>query len=101
MLLQGSFDICTVTVITISLIFIILTITSQLTLSFHETNNPSCFIISCFADHILKQILPPGAEVPSSFETIVEYITSGCYIYLFLFLSLDYSFLVRILEKKS
>ncbi|PON73356.1 SAM-dependent methyltransferase TRM5/TYW2-type [Parasponia andersonii] len=25
------------------------------------------------ADHILKQILPPGAEVPSSFETIVKY----------------------------
>lgn len=24
-------------------------------------------------DHVLKQILPPGAEVPSSFETIVEY----------------------------
>ncbi|KAL3824960.1 hypothetical protein ACJIZ3_020989 [Penstemon smallii] len=25
------------------------------------------------ADHILKQILPPGVEVPSSFETIVKY----------------------------
>lgn len=24
-------------------------------------------------DHILKQILPPGLEVPSSFETIVKY----------------------------
>ncbi|XWS17214.1 hypothetical protein CRYUN_Cryun33cG0049100 [Craigia yunnanensis] len=27
------------------------------------------------ADHILKQILPPGVEVPSSFETIVKYLT--------------------------
>ncbi|KAM5547667.1 tRNA (guanine(37)-N1)-methyltransferase 2 [Rosa sericea] len=27
------------------------------------------------ADHILKQILPPGVEVPSSFETIVKYST--------------------------
>ncbi|GMH04624.1 hypothetical protein Nepgr_006464 [Nepenthes gracilis] len=26
-------------------------------------------------DHILKQILPPGVEVPSSFETIVKYST--------------------------
>ncbi|KAA8523084.1 hypothetical protein F0562_009507 [Nyssa sinensis] len=25
------------------------------------------------ADHVLKQILPPGLEVPSSFETIVKY----------------------------
>ncbi|EEF47023.1 conserved hypothetical protein [Ricinus communis] len=25
------------------------------------------------ADHILKQILPPGVEIPSSFETIVKY----------------------------
>ncbi|GAB2215996.1 hypothetical protein Droror1_Dr00023762 [Drosera rotundifolia] len=25
-------------------------------------------------DHILKQILPPGVEVPSSFETIVKYL---------------------------
>ncbi|KAL1563100.1 tRNA (guanine(37)-N(1))-methyltransferase [Salvia divinorum] len=25
------------------------------------------------ADHILKQILPPGLDVPSSFETIVKY----------------------------
>ncbi|KAJ8750414.1 hypothetical protein K2173_015553 [Erythroxylum novogranatense] len=28
------------------------------------------------ADHILKQILPPGVEVPSSFETIVKYVFS-------------------------
>ncbi|KAK4798607.1 hypothetical protein SAY86_030933 [Trapa natans] len=32
------------------------------------------------ADHILKQILPPGVEVPSSFETIVKYIMSVCHI---------------------
>ncbi|KAI7732651.1 hypothetical protein M8C21_023206 [Ambrosia artemisiifolia] len=25
------------------------------------------------ADHVLKQVLPPGLEVPSSFETIVKY----------------------------
>ncbi|KAL6974355.1 tRNA (guanine(37)-N(1))-methyltransferase [Sarracenia purpurea var. burkii] len=25
------------------------------------------------ADHVLKQILPPGVEIPSSFETIVKY----------------------------
>lgn len=29
---------------------------------------------SLVSDHILKQILPPGVEVPSSFETIVKYI---------------------------
>ncbi|XVF88485.1 hypothetical protein PTKIN_Ptkin19aG0055100 [Pterospermum kingtungense] len=29
------------------------------------------------ADHILKQILPPGVEVPSSFETIVNLNPSG------------------------
>ncbi|GMH04673.1 hypothetical protein Nepgr_006513 [Nepenthes gracilis] len=32
------------------------------------------------ADHILKQILPPGVEVPSSFETIVKYSTFECHI---------------------
>lgn len=26
------------------------------------------------ADHILKQILPDGVDIPSSFETIVKYI---------------------------
>ncbi|KAK9268892.1 hypothetical protein L1049_000657 [Liquidambar formosana] len=28
------------------------------------------------ADHVLKQILPPGVEAPSSFETIVKYSTT-------------------------
>jgi len=27
-----------------------------------------------FLDHVLKQILPTGVEVPSSFETIVKYL---------------------------
>ena len=30
--------------------------------------------ISVLIDHVLKQILPPGVEVPSSFETIVKYL---------------------------
>ncbi|KAB1201404.1 tRNA (guanine(37)-N1)-methyltransferase 2 [Morella rubra] len=29
------------------------------------------------ADHVLKQILPPGVEAPSSFETIVKYSVYG------------------------
>ncbi|KAL2929290.1 hypothetical protein RDABS01_034701 [Bienertia sinuspersici] len=32
------------------------------------------------ADHILKQILPEGVEVPSSFETIVEYHVKPTYL---------------------
>lgn len=35
---------------------------------------PFCPII-LIVDHVLKQILPPGVEVPSSFETIVKYST--------------------------
>lgn len=33
------------------------------------------WLMTCnsFTDHILKQILPEGVEVPSSFETIVKY----------------------------
>jgi hypothetical protein len=29
--------------------------------------------LSLIPDHVLKQILPPGVEVPSSFETIGKY----------------------------
>lgn len=32
-----------------------------------------CLSFLFCADHILKQILPEGVEVPSSFETIVKY----------------------------
>lgn len=32
-------------------------------------------LLVLLADHILKQILPAGLEVPSSFETIVKYLS--------------------------
>lgn len=35
------------------------------------------------ADHILKQILPAGVEVPSSFETIVKYTELNFVMFLF------------------
>jgi hypothetical protein len=35
-------------------------------------------------DHILKQILPPEVEVPSSFETIVKYSVHVLYIVCFI-----------------
>jgi hypothetical protein len=35
-------------------------------------------------DHVLKQILPPGLEVPSSFETIVKYSVYVIYIVCFI-----------------
>lgn len=50
-----------------------------------EKNNLVCFnvywqmerltdwCLSLIPDHVLKQILPPGVEVPSSFETIGKY----------------------------
>lgn len=33
----------------------------------------TCQLVLNYVDHVLKQILPPGLEVPSSFETIVKY----------------------------
>ncbi|KAL8234896.1 hypothetical protein R6Q59_020996 [Mikania micrantha] len=36
------------------------------------------------ADHVLKQLLPPGLEVPSSFETIVKYIVHVYYIWIYI-----------------
>jgi tRNA (guanine37-N1)-methyltransferase len=32
------------------------------------------------ADHLLKQILPDGLDIPSSFETIVKYLISVCFV---------------------
>lgn len=45
-------------------------------------------------DHILKQILPAGVEVPSSFETIVKYTKLDDTFFHFVVISLNIFFYV-------